>query len=439
MFDWLKRLFAPPVYEDKDTNSKARLLNTILLSTIVLLTILWFARLPTSDITDLPGNALILAGMIVFLIGAYVITRFRYLQFGTYAMIFGIWTTITLLAGNASGVKDASFMGYLVIILMASLLSGWRLAAVLTGLTVVAGWGFVYGESVGFLAIDDSIASFDIMTDYTFILGLSGVMIYLLISRLQTALQNSQQSNQELQALSQELESKVSSRTQALETSLLVSRQLTTILDQNELAAEVVNQVQSAFNYYHAQMYLFDEAGRDLLLVGGTGEAGRAMLAREHKISGGQGLVGQAAAKNQVVLVPDTAAAGDWLPNPLLPQTKAEIAVPISLGEQVLGVMDVQHDVTNGLTNDDTQLLESVAAQVAIALRNARLYGQAEQQANQETIINEIGQQIRSAANVEMVLQVAARELAQKLGTPRASIEISRDAIMGNGRNPKRN
>jgi GAF domain-containing protein len=109
----------------------------------------------------------------------------------------------------------------------------------------------------------------------------------------------------------------------------------------------------------------------------------------------------------------------------LLPDTKSEVAVPIAFGDEVLGVLDVQHNVVNGLKPEDADLLQSIANQVAIAVRNAQAYTQAREQAYREARINRINEKIQSAATIEDVLQIAARELGQVLGARRAQVELS--------------
>jgi GAF domain-containing protein len=179
---------------------------------------------------------------------------------------------------------------------------------------------------------------------------------------------------------------------------------------------QVVEQVQSSFGYYHTQIYLFDERKENLLMVGGTGEVGQAMLAYGHKVARGRGLVGRAAGTNLPVLVPDVWLADAWLSNPLLPDTRAEVAVPIAIGENVLGVLDVQGDKVNGLSQIDVDLLQAIANQTGGALQNALAYQQAQRQGDLEAMIGNINQQIQGTATIEEALKITAREVGRALG-----------------------
>ncbi len=213
------------------------------------------------------------------------------------------------------------------------------------------------------------------------------------------------------------LEGHVANRTKALATSNEISRRLSTILDQKQLVVEVEEQVKKAFNYYHAQIYLIDDISKDLIMTSGNGDAGQTMRMRRLKVTKAKGLVNHAAETNTSFLVSNTATDPNWLPNPLLPETKSEIAVPISLGDQVMGVLDVQHNVTDGLKQEDVYLLQSIANQVAVSLRNARSFEETKHRADRESLISAINQKIQGATTVENALQVAVIELGRALET----------------------
>lgn len=228
-----------------------------------------------------------------------------------------------------------------------------------------------------------------------------------------------------LQSLVTSLEQRVSERTKALQTLLEISRRLSAATDPKQLALEVVEQLQAAFGYYHAQIYYVDEASGDLVMAGGTGEAGAAMLAAGHTIHKGQGLVGRAAETKAPVLVSDVSKAIGWLPNPLLPETQSEAAVPILQGDRVLGVLDVQQNRVGGLTEQDVTLLQSIAAQVAISLQNARTYAESAARAELEAAINYITQRVRQASTIEETLQTALRESGMILGAKRMAVRLN--------------
>jgi NO-binding membrane sensor protein with MHYT domain/GAF domain-containing protein len=195
-----------------------------------------------------------------------------------------------------------------------------------------------------------------------------------------------------------------------------VSQTMTAILDQQRLISKVIEQIQSAFTYYHIHIYLFDEKYEDLVMVGGTGEAGQIMLARGYKVSGDKGIVGRAAVKNITVLVSDVTQQPDWLSNPLLPETTAEVAIPIALGQHVLGVLDVQHNIINGLKQADIELLQTIANQMAVALRNARLFTEIEAALADARIAQE--RYLKQSWEKAKVIQYGGQHLATRPGAP---------------------
>ena len=175
-----------------------------------------------------------------------------------------------------------------------------------------------------------------------------------------------------------ELEVKVAERTRALEASTKVSHQLTTILDIDELLQQVVTVIQTTFHYYHVHIYLFDENNTELIMHEGTGTVGQQLKARGHRLKLGQGIVGKVARSDQPILVEDVAAYPDFVGNPLLPKTQAELAVPVRKGNRVLGVLDIQSEKLDDFSQEDTALMQSIADQVAVAIDNARLFQEME-------------------------------------------------------------
>ena len=204
-----------------------------------------------------------------------------------------------------------------------------------------------------------------------------------------------------------------------------VSIVTSTITEAGRLLQEVVDLSKKSFNLYHAHIYLLNEAGDTLELAAGAGAIGRQMAAEKRSIllDSEKSLVARAARTREGVVVNDVTAAPDFLPNPLLPDTRSEMAVPMLVAGKVIGVLDVQSEQVNRFTEIDVSIKTTLAAQIAVALQNARSFLQTQRQAQRETSVNLITRKIQNAPSVEAALQIAARELGRALGK-QASVRL---------------
>jgi PAS domain S-box-containing protein len=164
--------------------------------------------------------------------------------------------------------------------------------------------------------------------------------------------------------------------TNQLRTAADIARRLGAILDPERLLQQVVELMQSRFGLYHAHIYVLDEATDRLVIRAGSGEVGRVLRERGHSIAldAEKSLVARAARGRETVLVNDTSLESDFMPNPLLPQTRSEVALPLVVGDKVLGVLDVQDDQAGRFNQADLDTFATLAGQVATSLQNARLF-----------------------------------------------------------------
>ncbi|MCB8924427.1 MAG: PAS domain S-box protein [Ardenticatenaceae bacterium] len=175
------------------------------------------------------------------------------------------------------------------------------------------------------------------------------------------------------------VEATLAKQAEELQTVAEVATNAASAMDEAALLQDVVSLTKERFNLYHAHIYLLDEAGENLVLTAGAGEVGQQMVAdgRSIPFDQEQSLVARAARTQQGVIVNDVRSEPNFLPNPLLPDTRAEMAVPMIVGTRVLGVLDVQADTTDYFTAQDVQIQTTLAAQMAVALENVRLLNEA--------------------------------------------------------------
>ena len=233
----------------------------------------------------------------------------------------------------------------------------------------------------------------------------------------------------QLQETLQGLEQRVASRTRDLEIVAEVGTATATILDYKRLLQEVVDLTKERFHLYHSHIYLLDEKGENLVLTAGAGEPGRIMVkeGRSIPLDREQSLVARAARERKGVTVNDVTQSPDFLPNPLLPETRSELAVPMIIGGMVIGVFDIQSEQVGRFTDSDVNIQTTLAAQLATSIQNVRSFQQSKKQAELETLVNAIGQKIQRSTSVEDTLQIAVREIGLALGASRVSVNIQAD------------
>ena len=186
--------------------------------------------------------------------------------------------------------------------------------------------------------------------------------------------------NRELQLFQVNLEERVSHRTQELDLSVEIGRAISQIHDLGSLLSQAVELIRSNFNLYYTQVYLTDPTGHALILRAGTGAVGNELLQRGHRLAFSPGSInGSSAYGKRPMIVTDTLTSPIFKANPLLPETHSEMAVPLLVGERVVGVLDLQSNQPNAFTDENLPAFESLAGQLAVAISNSELFTQAEQ------------------------------------------------------------
>jgi GAF domain-containing protein len=183
-----------------------------------------------------------------------------------------------------------------------------------------------------------------------------------------------------LESLQSTLEQQVVERTRQLAATNEVGRVAASSLDPEQLLARVLQLFPEQFGYYYAAIYLLDPSGKWAELKEATGEAGRVLKQNRHRLEvSGKNMVGMAIREQSPRIAQIASDEKQRFDNPLLPYTRSEIALPLIVGDRVLGALNVQSTREADFGPQVIETMKNMASQVAIALENARLYQEAQQ------------------------------------------------------------
>ncbi|MCI0560479.1 MAG: GAF domain-containing protein, partial [Nitrososphaera sp.] len=178
----------------------------------------------------------------------------------------------------------------------------------------------------------------------------------------------------ERKQLSEQIQASLERRAHQIQTSAEVAQEVAAALALDDLFSQVVTLVQARFGYAHVHLYSLK--GDRLIMQAGTGEVGGKMKEAGYKIAlaAETSPAARAARRGESILIADVSQDSEWSPTPLLSDTKSELAVPIKLGDQVLGVLDVQQNNQGARLSDEDQiLLIGLCGQIATAIESTRL------------------------------------------------------------------
>jgi GAF domain-containing protein len=154
-----------------------------------------------------------------------------------------------------------------------------------------------------------------------------------------------------------------------------VAHAITSIQEPDELLKEVTRLISERFQFYHVGIFLIDKAGEFAVLQAANSEGGQRMLARGHRLRVGQvGIVGYATGRGEPRVALDVGKDATFFDNPDLPYTRSEMALPLKVGQNVIGALDVQSMEQSAFSDEDVSLLSTLADQVAIAIQNSQLF-----------------------------------------------------------------
>ena len=294
------------------------------------------------------------------------------------------YAAIIFQAISANGVHDASMTQFTVLIVIASLLAGQRAIPLATFLSVLGVLIVAYADLTGITQIPyGDVLPVDIL-GFILIQCIAAAALNELMNRLNFALKTSRtneqaqiKSNQELRQFQSSLEQRVADRTRDLSIASDVSRQITQELKLEILLPQLVEKTKEGFDLYYVSVFLYNPKTEELLLEVGTGKEGTQMKAeaKPFHISARPSLVAHAARERQYLVLNDVSQSPDHFFNRHLPETRSEAVFPMVVGDDLVGVLDLQAENAERFQESDEQILSTLAEQIAIAVRNAELYG----------------------------------------------------------------
>jgi GAF domain-containing protein len=329
--------------------------------------------------------------LVLEIISFYYVLRGR-IRMAKAVVPLSLLAAVIAISLTANGLKSVAITGLPIILVITAILLGRRSIYFAPPLAIVAVIVIAYYD-INNLIVRTPSGLDDAIIIPILLIGCAGI-IQLMTTRLNDSVQRARKSeemqrleNLELEDLRASLEKRVNQRTAELdaanqnnerrakqfETIAQVASTISTIQELDFILPRITEVISEQFGHYHTGIFLLDDKFEFAVLRAANSEGGRGMLQKKYKLSVGQtGIVGYVTATGRPRIALDVGADAVYFDNPYLPNTHSEIALPLRISGQVIGALDVQSEEANAFTENDIEVLATLADQVSIAIQNAR-------------------------------------------------------------------
>ncbi len=387
-----RNIFKPPIFTDNRRNLTARLIHFVSLlfitSGLFGLVILPFFGMAGSRAMP------VALGIVLLALASFGILRARYVELSAYVLVFGSWILTGIAIFQLGTINSPVTAFFLLVIVSAVLLINVQSAVVTTLASILLVFGFGLVERSGALAqvVLPQPAAW-LLASFVMILML--LIVARAVIQQRQLLASSEENEHKLAQLNYELTEQVDSLTRRvserttevsqyllyMQTSMELSHLINAYPEPARLMEETVELLQKRFGLYYTGIFLVEQTGQWAILRAGTGEIGKAMLARHHQIEVGSGMIGWSIANSRARVAADVGADAVRLATSELPYTRSEAAIPMHSLGKVTGAITVQSIKPDAFSQELVSVLQSYADTLAAVLENIGL--NAEQVAHQ--------------------------------------------------------
>ncbi|HCB01162.1 MAG TPA: hypothetical protein DEP19_02155 [Anaerolineae bacterium] len=310
----------------------------------------------------------------------------------------GLILAVAVIASERNGLKNTALLGLPIILVISAILLGKRSIFITTPIAILCvvfvGYMDLNGRiEVTRAGLDDVIIIPVLLLGAAFIINLLILRLNENIERARASEEIQRRENEQLNELQASLEQRVNERTVELQQAnqinerrarqfqavAEVTRIISSIQNLEKLLPRITEVISEQFNIYHTRIFLLDSNKQFAMLRAANSFGGRKMLERGHKLEIGQtGIVGFVTATGQPRIALDVGADAVFFNNPDLPNTRSEMALPLRYAGEIIGALDVQSTEPNAFSQDDVDVLFTLADQVAVAINNARTIEEAQ-------------------------------------------------------------